>query len=159
VNYTEHTTIRAKLKFFLMSANSIFGENSYKGNSVLTPKRYARSNSRVPTPTCTFVFMLFMSPGIVGGTETIIAAAARQFCERHKGRNTRSTFGKQGLQYHMYTCTFHGADTSQERQHACGVRANTKRQSHDQSLHPLLKGLRGLTSVTMIPVMGPRKTV
>jgi hypothetical protein len=30
--------------------------------------------------------MLLMSPGIKGGTATIIAAAARQFCERHKVR-------------------------------------------------------------------------
>jgi len=44
------------------------------------PRRYAISNRRVLTPTCIFVFkfMLLMSPGIVGGTETIIAAAARQ---------------------------------------------------------------------------------
>ena len=58
-----------------------------QGNGVLTPRRYARSNRRVPTPTCIFVFMLLMSPGIKGGTETIIAAAARQFCERHEGRD------------------------------------------------------------------------
>jgi hypothetical protein len=29
--------------------------------------------------------MLLMSPGIVGGTEIIIAAAARQFFKRNKG--------------------------------------------------------------------------
>lgn len=55
-----------------------------QGNDTLTPRRYAISNRRVLTPTCIFVFMLLMSPGIVGGTETIIAAAARQFFERHK---------------------------------------------------------------------------
>ena len=32
------------------------------------------------------MFVLFMSPDIVGGTETIIAAAVRQFFERHKGQ-------------------------------------------------------------------------
>ena len=53
-------------------------------NGTLTPRRYAISNRRVLMPTCIFVFILLMSPGIVGGTETIIAAAARQFFKRHK---------------------------------------------------------------------------
>lgn len=38
-----------------------------------------------------FVFMLLMSPGIKGGTETNIAAAARQFCERHRAEDAPST--------------------------------------------------------------------
>jgi hypothetical protein len=38
--------------------------------------------------------MLLMSPGNVRGTETIMAAAARQFYERREGQDTRSTFGK-----------------------------------------------------------------
>ena len=60
----------------------------------LTPSRYASLNRRVQTPTCIFGFMLLMSPGNVSEIETIIAAAARQFCERHEGQDTRSTFGK-----------------------------------------------------------------
>ena len=60
----------------------------------LTPSRYARSNRRAPTPTCIFVFMLLMSPGNVRGTETIMAAAARQFYERREGQDTYSTFRK-----------------------------------------------------------------
>jgi hypothetical protein len=78
--------------------------------------------------------MLLMSPGIKGGTETIIAAAARQFCERHtvKVRDGPSTFGKKDLQLHMYTCTFREADTLRERRHVYGVRANTRRQSRHQ---------------------------
>ena len=58
-----------------------------QGKGTLTPRRYAISNKRVLRPICIFVFMLLMSPGIVGGTETIIAAAARQFSERHKGQD------------------------------------------------------------------------
>jgi len=68
----------------------------------------------------------------MGGTETIIAAAARQFCERHKVRDAPSTFGKKGLQLHMYICTFHEADTWRERRHVCGVQAKTRRQSRHQ---------------------------
>ena len=105
-----------------------------QGNGVLTPRRYARSNRRVPTPTCIFVFMLLMGPGINGGTETIIAAAARQFCERHEGMQ-QFTLGK-GLQFHMYTDTFHVVDTSREHQHECGAQANTKRQSQNQIQNP-----------------------
>jgi hypothetical protein len=43
-----------------------------------------------------------------------------------------------GLLLHRYTCTFHEADTSQERRHACGVRANTKR-SHKLALNLINK--------------------
>lgn len=64
-----------------------------QGNCTLTPRRYAISNRCVLTPTCIFVFMLLISPGIVGGTETIIATAARQFFKRHKGC-AGSTFEK-----------------------------------------------------------------
>jgi hypothetical protein len=80
------------------------------------------------------MFMPLMSPGIKGGTETIIAATARQFCERHEGRDTTIYVGK-GLQFHMYTDTFHVVDTSREHRRAFKW---------------------GPTSVTMIPVMGPR---
>jgi hypothetical protein len=74
-----------------LSANSAVGIREWP----LTPSRYARSNRRAPTPTCIFVFMLLTSPGKVSGTDTIIAAAARQFCEPHKGhcRMARSKFG------------------------------------------------------------------
>jgi hypothetical protein len=58
-----------------------------QGNGILTPRRYAISNKRVLTPTRILVFMLLISPGIVGGTDTIIAAAARQFLKLHKGRD------------------------------------------------------------------------
>jgi hypothetical protein len=51
----------------------------------------------VLTPTCIFVFMPLMSPGIVDGTETIIAAAARQFSNvirdrTHDPRSERKTY-------------------------------------------------------------------
>jgi hypothetical protein len=70
--------------------------------------------------------MLLMSPGIVGGTEIIIAAAARQFFKPHKGQDVWCTVGKKDLQHHMYTCTFREADTLRERRHVCDVRANTR---------------------------------
>ena len=66
-----------------MSANSVVHENQ---GPALTPSRYAMSNRRVPTPTCIFVFILLTSPGKVSGTETIMAAAARQFFGRHEGQ-------------------------------------------------------------------------
>jgi hypothetical protein len=72
-----------------LSANSVVGIGKWS----LTPSRYARSNRRAPTPTRTFVFMLLTSPGKVSGTDSIIAAAARQFCKRHKGQDPRPTFG------------------------------------------------------------------
>jgi hypothetical protein len=65
----------------------------------------------------------------MGGTETTIAAAARQFCERHKVRDAQSMFGKKDLQLHMYICIFHEADTLREHRHVSGVRANTRRQA------------------------------
>lgn len=37
-----------------------------------------------------------------------------------------------GLLLHRYTCTFHEVGTSRERQHACGVQANTKRNLIDK---------------------------
>lgn len=70
--------------------------------------------------------MLLMSPGIKGGTETIIAAAARQFWERHQIRDAPSTFVKKDLLRHMYTCTFLEADTLRGHRHVCDVRANTR---------------------------------
>src|SRR6266849_6862833 len=102
--------------------------------------------------------MLLMSPGIKGGTATIIAAAARQFCERHKARpvDAPSKFGQKGLQFHMNTCTFHEADTLRERRHVCGVRANTRRGTKQSSVSEFLdndKEKPVLTSVTMIPVI------
>ena len=64
---------------------------------------------------------------------------------------------------HMYTYTFREADTWRERRHECDVRANTKWRGHNEIRGPFArdkdKGLRWLTSVTMIPVIGPRKTV
>jgi hypothetical protein len=72
-----------------MSANPKLGNRR-----LAHPSRYARSNRRARTPTCIFVFMLLMSPGNVRGTETIMAAAARQFYERCEGQDTLSTFGK-----------------------------------------------------------------
>ena len=145
------------------SSIEMLSECEIKGmNGALTPRMYARSNRRAPTPTCIFVFMLLMSPGIMSGTETIIAAAARQFCEWHNARDAPSTFVKKDLQLHMYTCTFHEVGTLREHRHVCGVRANTRRQTHHQFQSSLIRRQgrkRVLTSVTMIPVIGPRKTV
>lgn len=45
-----------------------------------TPKMYAISNRWVALPTGILVLMLLMRPGIVGGTETMRATNARQFC-------------------------------------------------------------------------------
>ena len=58
----------------------------------LTPSKYASLNRRVQIPTCIFGFILLMSPGKVSETDAIMAAAARQFCERREGQDTRSTF-------------------------------------------------------------------
>jgi hypothetical protein len=41
----------------------------------------------------TFEFMLLTSPGNASGTETIIAAAARQFCEPHGTGFTTHIYG------------------------------------------------------------------
>ena len=71
-----------------------------------------------PEQVDTHVFMLLMSPGKVSGTETVMAAAARQFSKRLKGQihDPRS-------ERYIYTYTFHEADTSRERRHECGVQA------------------------------------
>ena len=70
--------------------------------------------------------MLLTSPGKVSGTETIIATAARQFCENYEGGSVR--FGsRKGLLLRMYTYTSRAAGTLTERRHMCGVQASTKR--------------------------------
>jgi hypothetical protein len=74
-------------------------------------------------------------------------------------------FEKKHLQLHMYTCTFHEADTSRERRHVSGVRANTTVDDKATAISfgaPCDsddKDKTVLTSVTMIPAIGPRKTV
>lgn len=83
------------------------------------------SKRRIPTPTWILVLILWMSPGKVNGTDTIIAVAARQFCGR-LSRISKATEYEEGLLLRMYTYTFHEADTLRERRHTCGVRANTK---------------------------------
>ena len=111
-----------------------------------------------PEQVDTHVFMLLMSPGKVSGTETVMAAAARQFSKRLKGQihDPRS-------ERYIYIYTFHEADTSRKRRHECGVQSNTK-QRRRNTIRILLpptriKRVRRLASVTMIPVIGPRKTV
>lgn len=75
-------SVRYPVGLIEMSANPILEIGGW-----LTPSRYARSKRRAPTPTCIFVFMLLTSPGNVRGTETIMAAAARQFYERREGQD------------------------------------------------------------------------
>ena len=111
-----------------------------------------------PEQVDTHVFMLLMSPGKVSGTETVMAAAARQFSKRLKGQihDPRS-------ERYIYIYTFHEADTSRKRRHECGVQSNTKQRRRNwiRILLPptRIKRVRRLASVTMIPVRGPRKTV
>jgi hypothetical protein len=89
----------------------------------LTPSTYEMSNRRLPTPTCTFPSMLLMSPGKVSGTDIIIAAAARQFYECYEKQDV--SYSSRSLPHHKCTYTCRVADTSKERRHGYGVRANT----------------------------------
>lgn len=93
-------------------------------NVELTPSRYEMSNSRTPTPTCTFELMLLMSPGKVRDTETIIATAARQFCA-YDEKKWSSMWFDEGLLHQKYTYTYHAADTLMGHRHGYDVRANT----------------------------------
>ena len=68
----------------LASQDSVPFRSLQKMKVVLTPSMYAMSKRRVPTPTWMSGLMLLTSPGKVSGTETIIATAARQFCEIYK---------------------------------------------------------------------------
>ena len=135
-----------------------------RGNQkmLLTPSRYARSKRRAPTPTCIFVFMLLMSPGIVRGTETIIAAAARQFYERREGQDTRSTLGKT----YDSICIpipsmrpIHRGNVDMGAVYKPILSGKATIRFGNSFLTIRITGLRRLTSVTMIPVIGPRNTV
>jgi hypothetical protein len=89
-----------------------------------TPSMYAISNRCGPAPTLALAFILSMRPGKVGGTETTIAAAARQFCEIFS--EILKCQCRRGLLFHgcIYTC--HEAYTSKERRPGCGAQASTE---------------------------------
>ncbi|KAH9993053.1 hypothetical protein BJV77DRAFT_999879 [Russula vinacea] len=77
------------------------------------------STRRVPTPTCIFVFMLLMSPGKVSarvsGTETTIVKTIIAAMARRRASSADVVRERMHSLHHMYTFTFHEADTSSKR--------------------------------------------
>lgn len=77
-----------------------------------------------PAPMFALPFALSMRPGKVGGTETTMAAAARQFCQTFEKNRTYPR--RRGLLFHRCTYTCHEAGTSKERRPGCDVQASTE---------------------------------
>ena len=98
----------------------------------------------------------------MGGTETIIAAAARQFCERHTVWDAPSTFGEKRKTYDTICIPVPSVrpihcgniDMCAVYEPILGDKAAISSELLDND-----KDKPVLTSVTMIPVIGPRKTV
>ena len=100
-----------------------------------------------------------MSPGSVRGTENITAAAARQFYERHEERDARFTLGKA----YDSICIpipsmwpIHRGDVDISAVYKPIL--SRKSTVSFENTFAKDKGLRWLTSVNMIPVIGPRNT-
>lgn len=117
------------------------------------------SNKNTAPPTLIFGLMLLIRPGRFGGTETRRATAARQFCEQESSELPRALSAPPVATHHtIYVAVpavrpIHGRYVYMGTMHEPILRERDEREIQHQ------KASGGRTSVTIMPAIGPRKTV